>query len=243
MTKDVCICLLTAHRLDYATITLEAVLKNAVPLDRVRLHIASDGDDEDYLKSLTYVAREVKGCEDLEITTSNSGGRGYGANWNAATQIIHNVGGPGELVRYVLPLEDDWRLERTLDLNDLIEVLDSTRAPEWAGNDELPMLGCIRLGYLGFNHQLRGYLENRGKHQVIRFDHTSLEQHIFAGHPRLETVAFERVVGPWPEDLNPGATELAVCARLAARTAVAWPLDLIHTSGDLFAHIGSIKSY
>jgi hypothetical protein len=74
-------------------------------------------------------------------------------------------------------------------------------------------------------------------------DGDSPEPHVFAGHPRLETVGYQRRVGEWPEGLLPGETEFSVAHYQWARMGVVWPMDLVKPSGDLFCHIGTIRSY
>lgn len=215
--------LLTAHRLAYAQTTLRSTLERLTDDEPLRVHIASDGDDPDYVNNLMGIAHEYVG---EWVTFSNSEGQGYGANYNAATQVIHNLGD----VEYVLPLEDDWELRQQLNLGVLRRCLSTG-------------LGCIRLGYLGFTQELRGTFVRTDGGLVLHLDSASSEPHIFAGHPRFETVEWERSVGPWPEGLNPGTTEFTVAHYEAARKGVCWPIEVVQPCGDVFAHIGAERSY
>lgn len=216
--------------MEYAKITLESLLYNlAWPWDRLHIHIASDGDDEDYLAELRSV---IDGPPDHErefagLSVSNTGGHSYGKNMNLATQVVHTI--PG--VKWVLPLEDDWRLVRTFDPSPVLDALDG------AG------FGCVRLGYVGYTQQLKGWFVSHGGYHWLQLDPDSAEPHVFAGHPRIESVEWGRYVGAWPEGLEPGATEWEVAHRSRARRDVAWPIDLVKPSGDLFAHIGTERSY
>jgi hypothetical protein len=220
---DVCVMLLTAHRLDYAKTTLAALFENLSYYGEIRLHIASDGDDTHYLAELVDICRS----HGIEPTASNSAGDGYGTNYNEATQVVHQL--PG--VKYVLPLEDDWELTKPLDLTPLACMLDDT------GH------GCCRLGYIGWTEDLFGKFFGHDGMTYLELMHWSTEPHVFAGHPRLETVAWERTVGAWPEGLEPGQTELALTARKEARLGQVWPIDLIKPCGDYFVHIGTERSY
>lgn len=213
------ICLLTYNRFEYARTTLESVLKNVVYDGNMAVHIADDGSPSGYIDDL--VASMVR---NVPVSWSNSERGGYGANYNLAMQTVHN------LSRFVLPLEDDWELTRRLDLNRL------TRDLLILGG------GCIRLGYLGFTQELRGKAVRGEEDVYLRLDANSDEPHVFAGHPRLETTEWARLVGPWPEGLGAGATEFAVSKLPTARQRVFWPMELVKPNGDLFAHIGTHRA-
>ena len=73
----------------------------------------------------------------------------------------------------------------------------------------------------------------------LEFSEFSSEPHVFAGHPRLETVSFQKEVGPWPTGLGAGATEFEVAHRSRARQGIAWPIDLVPLQGGLWGHIGT----
>lgn len=192
-------------------------------------HIADDGSFDGHVDSL------VKICEEFGITPtiSNTGHLGYGANMNHATQVIHS------LADVVMPIEEDWELVREFDISDFVDVLMSPNE----GNDN--DISCIRLGYLGWSNKVTGWLAQKAGQTFFRFDPHSQETHVFAGHPRIETVAFERRVGPWPEGIRPGYTEMEVCNRIESREGVAWPMDAgINASqnySNMFAHIGEVQ--
>lgn len=217
-------------RAEYAKRTLAAALANLRPGPDVelRLHIADDGSPEGHVEILkAYAAAAMPG---LEITTSNSERGGYGHNYNLACQSVHDA------TDFVLALEDDWELQRPLELTPLVRAL--TESYRLVGSRPQDWIRCIRLGYLGFSNEIRGKLVEFAGTKFFRFDADSPEQYLFAGHARLETVEFERAVGPWTPGLGAGATELDIIGRPQARVGIAWPFDLVHTAGDLFAHIG-----
>lgn len=241
--------LLTAHRLAYALETASSTARNLRHDGPVHWHIASDGDDADYIarvrEAITANRRYVSYAE--WITQSNVEGRGYGASYNAATQAVHSDSD------YVLVLEDDWRLERELDTAPIIKMLarrgHQTRE-EWAWAVDAPSwfdARSVRLGYLGYQWPITMHLFKTDENLWAAFDPDSPEQHIASGHPRLETVEYQRAVGPWPEGLNPGATELGWCQLPEARRGVVWPLTIValtgSISGNLYSHIGAEKSY
>jgi glycosyltransferase involved in cell wall biosynthesis len=220
----IAIVLLTYNRLSYAEKTLRSTLDRITTTHPLAMHLASDGDNKQYISRLRKIAEKYNHITRIDVTNSERGG--YGKNYNMSTQITHSHS------KYILPLEDDWELTRELDLDPLVRVLDSS----------LP-IESIRLGYLGWTQKLSGYVEKFEGNAYLIFDPNCSEPHIFSGHPRLETVAYQRRVGLWPEGLKPGETEFSVALRKEARINVAWPMDQIHTSGSLFAHIGTIKSY
>lgn len=219
---EIAIVLLTYGRLAYAQRTLETTLNN-IRTDRhsIHVHIASDGDPDDYVEHLRAICME----REVPHTVTNSQRSGYGANYNLATQVVH------EYAKYVIPLEDDWELVRELDLDLFVGALDELRA------------GCMRLGYLGYTQELRGTFQSSHGRHWLRLDPSSAEPHVFAGHPRIETVEWERSVGPWPEGLYPGETEFQVAHYPESRDGVIWPVQEIKPYGDLFVHIGAERSW
>jgi len=226
------IVLLTYNRLSYAKQTLNSVLKNLVLPngEEIHVHIADDGSSTpaDYSKQLIDLC--VANPRVAHWTQSNSLHKGYGANYNLAMQTVHPLF-RADQTGLVLPLEDDWELYRPLDLTTIIGALREQQ------------FGCVRMGYVGYTQPLRCRFVKYADQHWLELDPDSEEPHVFAGHPRLETVAWERSVGPWPEGLNPGETEFAVAHWPAARQGVAWPLSLINVAGDAFAHVGTIRSY
>lgn len=206
--------------------TLRAVLDHVAYPGPLAVHIADDGSVGGHIERLVEVAGGYEIVESVSVT--NAARRGYGHSYNLATQAVHVRS------KVVLPLEDDWELTRPLDLAPLVETLGGF------STQRMP-IDCIRLGYLGFTQSLRGTFVHTPAGPMVVLDADSDEPHVFAGHPRLETVAFERAVGPWPEGIAPGATEFAVCHRPQARSGVAWPLDLgpaAQRGDSLFVHIG-----
>lgn len=209
-------------RHEYAKTCLRA-LKSKLTFDAGELywHIADDGSPPEHLEALLEIAGEG-------TTYSNSNHGGYGANYNLSTQFTHQYD-------MILCLEEDWELMRKLDLSELASVLQAHEG-----------IDCIRLGRIGWTGELRGKLVQIEGFTSLLFDPQSSEHHIFAGAPRLETVEFERNLGPWPEGLRAGTTEWEVCKRRESRVGVAWPMDAglnaseLHS--NLFVHIGEIQA-
>lgn len=205
-------------RAKYAETTLRSTLDNLKFSGEVAVHIADDGSPPAHTKKL----REIAGgyAHVVSVGQSNSERRGYGASYNLATQAVH----PGTDI--VLPLEDDWELVRPLDIDSYVAGLNTG------------IIGCVRLGYAGFTQALTAQFLNLGDSTYLYLDGASEERHVWAGHPRLETVDFQRDLGPWPEGIDPGSTEFEVAGRPAAREGVVWPLYYDRA----YAHIGAVQA-
>lgn len=204
------------ERAEYAYRTLHSTLDHLVYDGPLFVHIGDDGSPPEHRAVCAEIAggyHFVKG-----VTVSDSERGGYGANYNLATSMVHPRGGA------VLALEDDWVLEHDLDAWKLVECLGDP-------------IQCIRLGYLGWTQPLRAQLLGVNGRTFWLFDPESPEPHVFAGHPRIETVGFEARVGRWPEGLAAGPTEFEVAHRYESRIGVAWP-----HGWPGFAHVGTVQA-
>jgi len=219
---SLCILLLTYEdgARNTAEITLRSALDNIRYSGDIHVHIADDGSVPGHVDVLRAIAAGYDNV--VTVGSTNANRHGYGASYNLASQVVHTAH------EIILPLEDDWRLTRLLLLDNLVATLNGGYH-----------IDCIRLGYLGFTQPLQGLVMHTPAGVMMRLDPFSAERHVAAGHPRLETRAFQRGVGPWLEDRPAGATEFEWCGRAAARVNVAWPMDIIQPIGDLFVHIGS----
>lgn len=215
------VCLMTYNRYDYAKRTITAFYKHVSP--RPHLHIADDGSPPGYVGKL--MAHAVRaGAPDVTFTNSERGG--YGRNVNLASQVTHSV------ADYVFMLEDDWQLLKKLDLAEFIADLENT-----------PAIDCVRLGYMSWTQPMWGHCVAGPHRKYLLLDGNSPEPHVFAGHPRLERVSYQREVGAWPEGLDPNQTEFAVAHMHRARHGVAWPLGVDGREGyGYFAHIGTERA-
>lgn len=218
---------LTFNRPDYAPRVLESLGRHLRASEPLWCHIADDGSSQSYRDDLLSLAHHIWGDH---VSISNSERAGYGASFNLATQYTHAA------ADVIMPIEDDWLLVKALNLDPLAAAVRTNALTQ-----------CIRLGYLGFTQPLHGTLvcaneAADGSNVYLALNPDSPERHVLAGHPRIESVEWERAVGPWPEGLDPNQTEWAVCGLPAARTGVAWPLWLQTSGGDYFAHIGAERA-
>lgn len=219
-------------RTKYAQQTLTSLLKNLSYDGDLIYHIADDGSFPNHVARLSGTIAKTG----RPVTNSNAAGGGYGKSFNLATQVVH------DRCDYLLMVEDDWELTRPFNISPLADALSDSKA-----SDDIFPLGCIRLGYIGWTQAVYGTLEKYADRTYFWIYPESPEPHVWSGHPRLETVAYQRAVGPWPEGLNPGATEFEVAHRPVARKGVAWPLDFgmnaSQQAGCLFAHIGTVSPW
>ncbi len=223
----------TYDRPEYAERTIRSTLANLRYAGGVFVHVADDGSPEGQAQAIARAAEQEAEGRDYSfrgVTITNADRHGYGASYNLATQVTHILGS------VFLSLEDDWECRGDLNLTPLVDAL----------YDEAAAIECIRLGYIGWTQELRGKIAAAAGQTFLLLDPFSPERHVLAGHPRLETLRFQRLVGPWPEGINAGATEFEVCGRMEARGGVAWPLDLgisAKPSGkSLYHHIGAIQA-
>jgi hypothetical protein len=213
--------LLTYDRFDVAKRTLESVAANLKHSGPIWMHIADDGSSQEYRDALLDIAHKCYG-ENVSIT--NSERTGYGGNFNVASKMVHHI------ADVILPLEDDWQMVRELNVDPIVTVLREGH------------FNCVRMAYLGYLKDLWGIFRHHEWLHWLEFAPNSPEQHVFTGGPRLETAEFEQAIGPWPENIDQGDTEISVCTRPVSRQKVAWPVDLIKPGGDLFKHIGQFKA-
>lgn len=223
---NLCAMLLTFDRAEYAVRTIKGLQKHLRYSGIWTIHVADDGSPEGYIREITDGANaedKAKGITTFYEHT-NAEQRGYGASYNLATQVIHNI------AEIILPIEDDWELQKPLDLDPLVRIL-----------LEDDRVNCIRLGYIGYTQELRAKFiwSEETSQNLLLLDPTSPEHHVWAGHPRLETREYQRKVGGWPEGIDPGMTEFTVSHNAEARKGVVWPLELLTSAGNLFAHIGA----
>lgn len=228
MSEPLCVVLYThirrAERLQYAQRALASVNDHLHYDGPMLLHISDDASDHDHFLTLSRAAQRLKSFD--SVTTSHAGGRGYGGSYNLSCQTTHAVAG------VLLPLEDDWELLHDWDATPYVGDLLSLNAP----------FGAIRLGYLGWTEKLVGHFTcgPASGTPYLLLDPASPERHVFAGHPRLETRAYQRQVGKWPVDMDAGTTEFEVAGRDEARRGIAWPMTIPPHS--LWAHIGTVQA-
>ncbi len=206
----------------YAVRTIQAVSRH-LHYPNWSWYISDDGSQSEHLAAITeaiqHTERPVIGVHTERIS--------YGAGCNRALGMAFQQGD------LVLMLEDDWELLHDFDLWKYAALL-----------MERPDIGMIRMGYInaglsgttfGHNGSLYWALDDSQSRNYSVF--------AFAGHPALIHHRFFDHVGTYPEKLQPGDTELAMCWEVASRYGpkIVWPCELAERGP--WGAIGAVQSY
>lgn len=115
-SPTVCIVLLTYKRTDLALRTIQGVVEN-LDYPKRTWYIADDGSPQEHMNALISELRN-RGESLYAYHNENFYMRPYcGKGWNHALQRVHT------LTDYVLWLEDDWYLQRPLDIRPYVRLL------------------------------------------------------------------------------------------------------------------------
>lgn len=213
----------TPERTEYAIRTIRSVEKY-LQYPRWQWYISDDGSQGPHLQT---VLDEVKlskspllGFHSDRISYGGGANRGI----NAAIQSGSSL---------MIMLEDDWELNRPLDMYKYAALLLERRD-----------IGMVRMGYL--NDELSGTLIGHSGSLYWLLDDSrsrNYSRFSFAGHPSLIHSGFFEVYGMYPERWQPGDTELRMCWQVSGGCGpkIAWPAEL-GERGPWDA-IGAIQSY
>lgn len=204
----VTITIITFSRTREIRLVIDALRKHIkYPPERLRWHVADDGSPHSYLAS---IEKEFPFIDSVSITNR----RGWGANVNAALRSIRT--------EYVYSTEDDYTLQRDLDLSPYVALMEAEK-----------QIGLMRFGIVGHGFacqmhetdiraQIPDYQENdsnrgytgAGKlnwweivHEQPRGPFTFYR---YSNRPHLKHRRFHDFYGMYPEGLSLGATENAM---------------------------------
>jgi len=206
-------------RQEYAFATVRSLCENLAADSVVGWYIADAGSSKGYVDDLRAL---ILGAEQSIIGYHNVW-QSAGANWNMGHEAAFKVSD------VVLHMEDDFALQRPLDIRNYQAVL-----------EERKDIGVIRLGLLPIN--LRAMTV--GARGEIFLDIDKSVNYAWSGNPCLMHRRWWDKVGPFPVDLAPGETEVAYDGRLRRMQdapAIWRPIDL--GSYSPFGHIGDEQSY
>ncbi len=240
-----------ARRTKYAVEAARFLRQNVVSPDPIWWHIADDGSSPEHLEAIRIATMQKPpyGHEIGHWTVSNSDGRGYGANINAARDFMQAQGPP----EFLLCVEDDWRLAKPLG-EELVKMMEMMRDPT------MEDVGMVRLSYIAYTSPLYGLFRFAADRQWLELRRDSEEGFIFSGNPRLEHWDFQQDFR-WKDSKMelqhgrgrgwPGDYELDAAYRLklrepGPRREVVWPIDVLPASaaaGSIFQHFGSERSF
>lgn len=223
------IALLTYKRTPEAMETINSTILNLdYPKELRRWFVADDGSEGDHFKALTEFLRVhdeymLGGISERMRAPGQEGTYCSGPLWNKALGICHQYSD------YVLWLEDDWRLEESLDLRPYIKLL--------AEREDVGIVS-FRVLSVGNDVHTEGY---DGIH-YLRYLHTT--QYGYSGNPHLRHARYTRHYGWFGEDLNLGEIELKYDDRyrLDPTGPDIWRPVRISPWGA-WVHIGTEKAY
>jgi len=166
---------------------LESLQKHVKYSGELLWRLADDGSPLGYLESIAADFPELN----LEWTVTNR--KGFGANANKGYKAC--------ATKYVLPTEDDLWINRDLDLDMGITLMEG-----------VPTIGALRYGIHLGSTVLKGHVFKSETGRLIPYfevDRLKTKYWNPCGHPTLIQPAFYKVYGLLPEGVAVGQVELA----------------------------------
>lgn len=207
-------------RSEYALRTIAAVRANLRYPDLL-WYVADGGSSEAHRAA---VKRALEGEQVIGGHSYPHVETSYGRDANMAWEVAHAH------ARLTLWLEDDWELQRELDLRPFADMI--------LNNDDV---GMVRLGYL--QEGMRGTTWGWGGHLYWQLERDSPSAYVFTGHPALRHQRLRDAYGAYEEGLKPGETELSYAwqFRSGHGPGIVYPVEL--GAYGPFGHIGERQSY
>lgn len=223
---EIPIILITSTRTAYAIDTIEAIQRNLKYDGRLSWYIAADNSNDHHVAQVVRAATDgmaFKRAGHGVFTVLQETTGGYGVAANEAWRECSETGCP-----ITFWLEDDWRLERPLDITKSVRLL-----------LERENVGCVRYSYLPTGLEC----ESVGHDFTMYLNIKKTRSYAFSGNPHLKHERF-KYYGEYPEGKNPGDTEIFYDGKIRLRhngPEIWWVLDI----GDNppFKHIGEEQSY
>lgn len=216
------IILITYARTEYAVETIASNCEHLRYDGELGWWIADDGSSREHYETCIHAVRESGG----QLFGAHQTNRdGYGRNANQAWTALYQEHG----CEITLWLEDDWRLQRPLDISPYVRLL----------MERKDTIGMVRLGYMPVGLNL--YTLGHNGHMYAKVMKDCL--YAYSGNPHLKHTNFGRDYGYLPLGNNPGETEISYdhTFRHTKGVDVVWPLKI----GDdpFYGHIGTVQSY
>lgn len=212
------IVLLTYQRTEEALATLRHLCSNLGYDKHLRaFYIADDGSKGEHvnqlLGELELRKERVIGHHSQRFSPKT------GIGWNKGLGIAYQNSD------YVMVLEDDWVLQKPLDIYPYIEML-----------SERDDVGMVRLGGLAVGNNVE--IVGHNGHHYLRYYRD--RQYAYSGNPHVRHARFVKSYGWYSEEeLNPGELELDYDSRFRSRNGPEiWrPADI--PGWGVFGHIGA----
>lgn len=227
--------LVTYRRTEEALRTVKSTCENLVyPKELRSFYVGDDGSDP---KHISAIIAELSDREENIIGYHSDRLRhkgeedthNAGLGWNKTLGLCHQKSD------FVLWLEDDWELEKPLEIIPYVRLL-----------QEREDVGIVSFRILSVGadvHTVGHTVEGYGGQVYLKYLRTT--QYAFSGNPYLRHARYTRHYGTFAEDRNPGLMELHQDDqyRLAVGDAPEiWrPAEISPWGG--WAHIGSTKTW
>ena len=225
----VAIGLVTYRRTEMALTTIRSTIQNLqYPKELLSWYVGDDGSPLQHVKSihslLVNEGQKIHGFHEERLRhPGQEDTHNAGIGWNRCLGICH------QWSDYVLWLEDDWNLDKPLDLEPYVKLLQ---------NNEEVGICSFRILSTGADIHTVGY-DGR-----VYLQYERRTQYAFSGNPYLRHARYTRHYGTFAEDRNPGLMELHQDDqyRLAMQGPRIWrPADI--SIWGSWKHIGSEKSW
>lgn len=187
------ILLLTYKRTDLSIRTIESTFKNlGYPPDLVSVYVCDDGSPkEDHERVLTHLrglGANILGHHNKRIRNEGQEESFFaGKSYNLGLGICH------QNTDFVLVLENDWELERELDLIPYVKLL-----------QEREDVGAVSFRILSVGADVHTV----GHADRVYLKYLRTTQYAFSGNPYIRHARFTKHYGWFAEDCNPGNMEL-----------------------------------
>jgi hypothetical protein len=219
------IVMVTFQRTREAVITLKSVCENLeYPREKRGWYIADDGSSADHMNAIFKELMEVQGetLWDHHSQKFKPGTHFCGMGWNIGLRKAH------QYADIVLWLEDDWHLDRRLDIRPYVQLL-----------EERSDIGIVRLGGLAVGSDVH-IVGHNGIH-YLQYQRST--QYAYSGNPLLRHKRFLDAYGWFHEERSPGEVELDMDAkfRQAPGPEIWRPADI--PGWGIFGHIGTDKTW
>lgn len=215
MTNPAIAILLTTYKRPECAIKTIRALKENLRWDQIWWCISDDGSP---MSDVNAYSAEIGPSYNIRIFNSDRQGVGVGMN-RALKKIF-------ETTDLVLVMEDDWVLQRPIDVGPYVRTLTNN-----------PTHGMIRYGYISPN--VLGYLISEENTLYWRLEPNE-ETYRFVGHPSLRHKRFHEVYGWYDEGLPAGMTELSMCGKVNQKPdgpSILYPAEC--GQWGFFGHIGA----